>query len=92
MQAATSTSVSYTHLSQNFGDFAYYDENGNITKYNYVIYKEGIYVGYRDYETRYEDKVLEQGNAGDYSYDDSVMYPFGYGLSYTCLLYTSRCV
>ena len=49
--------------AQNFGDFAYYDENGNLTKYNYVSYKEGIYVGYRYYETRYEDKVLGQGNA-----------------------------
>ena len=35
--------------AQNFGDFAYYDENGNLTKYNYVSYKEGIYVGYRYY-------------------------------------------
>ena len=69
--------------AQNFGDFAYYDENGNLTKYNYVSYKEGIYVGYRYYETRYEDKVLGQGNAGDYNYADAVMYPFGYGLSYT---------
>lgn len=69
--------------AQNFGDFAYYDEAGNLTKYNYVSYKEGIYVGYRYYETRYEDKVLGQGNAGDYDYAQSVVYPFGYGLSYT---------
>ena len=74
--------------AQNFGDFAYYDENGNLTKYNYVSYKEGIYVGYRYYETRYEDKVLGQGNAGDYNYDDAVMYPFGYGLSYTTFTQT----
>ena len=74
--------------AQNFGDFAYYDENGNLTKYNYVSYKEGIYVGYRYYETRYEDKVLGQGNAGDYNYDDAVMYPFGYGLSYTTFEYS----
>lgn len=69
--------------AQNFGDFAYYTEDGELTKYNYVSYKEGIYIGYRYYETRYEDKVLGQGNAGDYSYEDSVVYPFGYGLSYT---------
>ena len=61
----------------------YYDENGNITKYNYVTYEEGIYVGYRYYETRYEDTVLGQGNAGDYDYAKEVIYPFGYGLSYT---------
>lgn len=69
--------------AQNFGDFSYYTEDGEQTKYNYVSYKEGIYVGYRYYETRYEDAVLGQGNAGDYSYADSVIYPFGYGLSYT---------
>lgn len=69
--------------AQNFGDFSYYTEDGEQTKYNYVSYKEGIYVGYRYYETRYEDVVLGQGNAGDYSYTDSVVYPFGYGLSYT---------
>lgn len=49
----------------------------------YVLYQEGIYVGYRYYETRYEDVVLGQGNAGDYDYAQTVQYPFGYGLSYT---------
>lgn len=69
--------------AQNFGDFQYINEDGSYTKYNYVEYLEGIYVGYRYYETRYEDAVLGQGNAGSYNYDDAVMYPFGYGLSYT---------
>lgn len=67
----------------NYGDFQYFDEDGAATGYNYVSYKEGIYVGYRYYETRYEDVVLGQGNAGDYDYDSTVKYPFGYGLSYT---------
>ena len=75
--------ASASPAAQNFGDYAYYDENGNITKYNYVTYEEGIYVGYRYYETRYEDTVLGQGNAGDYDYAKEVIYPFGYGLSYT---------
>src|SRR5699024_9651417 len=61
----------------------YYDKDGNPTKYNYISYQEGIYVGYKYYETRYEDVVLDQGNAGDYVYEDEVVYPFGYGLSYT---------
>ena len=69
--------------AQNFGSYRYYDENGEPTKYYYVDYAEGIYVGYKYYETRYEDKVLGQGDAGDYDYTDEVVYPFGYGLSYT---------
>ena len=68
---------------QNYGDYQYMDENGQMTKYNYITYKEGIYVGYRYYETRYEDVVMGTGNAGDYDYADQVVYPFGYGLSYT---------
>lgn len=69
--------------AQNFGDYAYYNEDGTATKYNYVSYAEGIYVGYKYYETRYEDVVLGQGNAGEYDYASEVCYPFGYGLSYT---------
>ncbi len=53
----------------------------------YMIYQEGIYVGYKYYETRYEDYVLQQGNAGDFSYGDEVAFPFGWGLSYTTFEY-----
>ena len=55
----------------------------------YMIYQEGIYVGYKYYETRYEDTVMGQGNAGDYVYSDDVAYPFGYGLSYTEFAYSN---
>ena len=66
----------------NLGDYTI--TNSNVTNGNkYIVYAEGIYVGYRYYETRYEDAVLGQGNAGDYDYDAQVVYPFGYGLSYT---------
>ncbi len=51
-------------------------------------YQEGIYVGYRYYETRYEDTVYSKGNAGDYQYLNDVAYPFGYGLSYTTFEYS----
>ncbi|MBQ4426359.1 MAG: glycoside hydrolase family 3 C-terminal domain-containing protein [Oscillospiraceae bacterium] len=55
----------------------------------YVAYQEGIYVGYRYYETRYEDAVLGQGNAGDFDYASTVAFPFGYGLSYSTFEYAN---
>jgi len=82
----------YDNLSspamQNFGDFRYVDENGELTGESYVNYSEGIYVGYRYYETRYEDSVLGRANTGDYNYTSTVKYPFGYGLSYTNFEYS----
>ena len=56
---------------------------------DYVVYQEGIYVGYRYFETRYEDSILGQGNSGDWNYDDCVAFPFGYGLSYTDFEYSN---
>ncbi len=55
---------------------------------SYMIYQEGIYVGYKYYETRYEDFVMGTGNAGDYAYGDDVAFPFGFGLSYTDFEYS----
>ena len=62
----------------------------NIPDYaeTYLIYQEGIYVGYKYYETRYEDYVMGTGNAGEYSYSDDVAFPFGHGLSYTTFAYS----
>ena len=45
---------------------------GNIAFANYV---EGIYVGYKYYETASDEGAI--------NYEDKVQYPFGYGLSYT---------
>lgn len=42
---------------------------------HFVEYEEGIYVGYRYYETRF--------GSDEASYNANVAYPFGYGLSYT---------
>ena len=54
----------------------------------YMIYQEGIYVGYKYYETRYEDRVMGTGNAGGYDYSADVAFPFGHGLSYTTFEYS----
>ncbi len=64
--------------------------NGN-QKY-YGVYVEGIYVGYRYYETRYEDYVLGNDNVGDYDYSATVSRSFGYGLSYTDFEYSDYSV
>ena len=69
--------------AQNYGSYYYFDEDGNITPYTYLDYAEGIYVGYKYYETRYEDAVMKNGNVGEYNYQETVQYPFGYGLSLT---------
>ncbi len=55
---------------------------------NYMVYAEGIYVGYKYYETRYEDVVLGYEDASNYDYSTSVHYPFGYGMSYTTFEYS----
>jgi beta-glucosidase len=55
---------------------------------NYIVYQEGVYVGYRYYETRYEDYAVGTANVGSYSYSDEVAFPFGYGDSYTSFSYS----
>ena len=65
----------------NFGHFQYtnmnefVDGDNNSTTPTFVNYVEGIYVGYRFWETA--------GDVGFLNYDEYVQYPFGYGLSYT---------
>lgn len=70
----------------NIGDFTYTGtehENGGmlggvvvgVAPYKFMNYQEGIYVGYRYYETAAQDGYI--------NYEETVQYPFGYGLSYT---------
>ena len=49
-----------------------------------IVYQEGVYMGYRYTETRYEDVVTKYNDkVGDFDYEEVVTFPFGYGLSYT---------
>lgn len=72
---------SFNPVMANFGDFKH--------KYSYVVYQEGIYLGYRYTETRYEDYVMGTENTGNYNWSETVGYPFGYGLSYTQFAYNN---
>ncbi len=77
---------------KNFIAQTYQGFNGQIPENasTYMVYQEGIYVGYKYYETRYADAVMNKGNAGDYAskYASEVAFPFGYGLSYTEFAYS----
>lgn len=66
----------------NFGNFNYtnmdefsVEDRGTPYKPSFVNYNEGIYVGYRFYETADKENLI--------NYAGYVQYPFGYGLSYT---------
>ncbi len=60
----------------------------------YMVYQEGIYVGYKYYETRFADAIMGTGKAGDYAtqYANEVAFPFGYGLSYTTFEYSDMAI
>lgn len=67
-----------TPTYNNFGNFSY----DNMDEFavdgvnpTFVNYTDGIYVGYRFYETAATEGLI--------NYDELVQYPFGYGLSYT---------
>ena len=68
----------------NFGSFKY-ENSASLNSYAnssyFVEYEEDIYIGYRYHETAAAEAA--KGNYDGYDYDTEVVYPFGYGLSYT---------
>ena len=80
----------YNFYTQEYEGLDGYDLNtdGADVQAMYSVYQEGIYLGYRYFETRYEDVVMGTANAGDYDWATTVAYPFGYGESYTTFSYT----
>lgn len=64
------------------------DGQQHLNQKYYTVYREGIYVGYRYHETRYEDYVLGNTANEAYRYEDVVAYSFGHGLSYTNFTYS----
>ena len=82
---------------QNFVAQSYINNSGldvDSAISTFMVYQEGIYVGYKYYETRYFDSIMGNGNAGDYAaqYGNEVAFPFGYGLSYTTFEYSDMTV
>ncbi len=93
---------------RNFGDLEFsnasqINASGAVEADKYVIYAEGIYVGYKYYETRYQDQVLginnANGSAGVYAsggnswdYADEMVYTFGYGTSYAQFTQTVKSI
>ena len=69
----------------NFGNHTYTDVTDYYTSIgsgaHFVEYAEGIYVGYRYYETAAAE--ASAGNYPGFDYDAAVSFPFGFGLSYT---------
>ena len=84
-------------VQANFSDMIYTNTEGMVFSSNYdgtekpaglyyIEYEEGVYIGYRYYETAHDIGAIAYGQTdaqGAKIASGSVNYPFGYGLSYT---------
>ena len=66
-----------------YDDFKTWFPGGDTAFTKYVVYQEGIYLGYKYTETRYEDVVMGTPKAGKFDWSKTVSFPFGFGLSYS---------
>ena len=78
----------YTNDESDYREWSISTSQGNndVTRpahTSYVVYQEGLYLGYKYTETRYEDYVMGTRNVGEYDYEEVVYTPFGGGMSYT---------
>ena len=93
MTRSYGTAKNYNNLSSpsydnNRGGAEYKVPSGGLNGVkpaSYVSYEEGIYLDYRYYETRYADMAKDSKQAADdwYNGEEGVVYPFGFGCSYT---------
>ena len=73
---------------RNYGSFSFQNDPQTY----YLVYAEGIYTGYKYYETRYYDQIKNRFNANSkagvyaskdsWNYADEMVYSFGSGISY----------
>lgn len=71
----------YTYTNATYNSLTFTGGIGDAANYKFIDYEEGIYVGYRYYETRFIDN--ETGLCDEDAYNGLVQFPFGYGLSYS---------
>lgn len=78
----SSSNPSYPNFGPTDNGSDRFIRNGKVSLYSFTDYEEGIYVGYRYYETR--------GAKDESWYNQTVTYPFGYGMSYTDFEWTLK--